>query len=107
LRSLGRGGQSSGLHHLSYSNPAAANFQRGRICDVVPAVDFHRADLRRDPGGGNSMDVPAEATERRIVPGLVAARRAAFVTVPARPEKQAIWPGLGRHLSTTPSPARH
>jgi hypothetical protein len=53
------------------------------------------------------MDVLAEAGEQGIVPGWVVARRAIFGTVPARPEKQAIGPGLGRQFGTTPSPARH
>jgi hypothetical protein len=41
------------------------------------------------------------------VPGRVATHRAVLGTVPARPEKSAIGPGLGRQSGTTPDTARH
>jgi hypothetical protein len=42
-----------------------------------------------------------------IVPCRVAAHRAVLGVVPARPEKLAIGPCLGRQFGTTPDTARH
>jgi hypothetical protein len=63
--------------------------------------------VRRRPRGAELCHWPHPCASPAIVPGRVTAHRAVLGVVPARPEKLAIGPCLGRQFGPTPNTARH
>jgi hypothetical protein len=123
VRRLGRGGRSSSRAGVHRPLPQST------LPPVCPREAEHRPRRRAPPRPqglelkpwrrASPLQLPSPARRRggrthlpamppaSIVPGRVAAHRAIFVAVTARPKKHTVGPGLGRCFSLTPDTARH